>query len=134
MVKGQDTGSGVNKVETTAGVRQQSGFTFSAADNFQHTRHVNKTANHVQNTYGTAPGNFAVGLLLNNVLLCQTSRASRQRHRWNQFVLLAPQQQHELESTVSTRIVHRHCLTPRVTDVWPRGWRLLAGGVDGAGG
>ena len=36
--KGQDTGSGVNKVETTAGVRQQSGFTFSAADNFQHTQ------------------------------------------------------------------------------------------------
>ena len=40
--------------------------------------------------------------------------------------LLAPQQQHELDSAVSTRIVHRHCLTPRVTDVWPRGWRLLA--------
>ena len=33
-------------------------------------------------THGTA-GNFAVGLLSNNVLLCQTSRASRQRHRWN---------------------------------------------------
>ena len=31
----QDTGSGVNKVDTTAGVRQQSGFTFSAADNFR---------------------------------------------------------------------------------------------------
>ena len=37
MVKGQDTGSGVNKVETTAGVWQQPGFTCSAADNFQHT-------------------------------------------------------------------------------------------------
>ena len=44
--------------------------------------------------------------------------------------LLAPQQQHELDSAVSTRIVHHHCLTPKVTDVWPRGWRLLAGGVD----
>ena len=32
------TGSGVNKVETTAGVWQQSGFTCSAADNFQHTQ------------------------------------------------------------------------------------------------
>ena len=31
--------------------------------------------------------------------------------------LLAPQQQHELDSAVSTRIVHRHCPTPRVTDV-----------------
>ena len=48
--------------------------------------------------------------------------------------LLAQQQQHELDSAVSTRIVHCHCLTPRVTDVWPRGWRLLAGGIDGAGG
>ena len=36
-----------------------------------------------QNTYGTAPGNFAVWLLSNNVLLCQTSWASRQRHRWS---------------------------------------------------
>ena len=36
MVKGQDTGSGVNKMETTAGVWQQSGFICSAADNFQH--------------------------------------------------------------------------------------------------
>ena len=27
-----------SKMETTAGVRQQSGFTFSAADNFQHTK------------------------------------------------------------------------------------------------
>ena len=33
-----DPGSGVNKVETTAGIRQQSDFTFSAADNFQHTQ------------------------------------------------------------------------------------------------
>ncbi len=47
-----------------------------------HTCHVNKTANFKTLT-GTAPGNFAVGLLSNNVLLCQTSRASRQRHRWN---------------------------------------------------
>ena len=31
-------GSGVNKMETTAGVWQQSGFTCSAADNFQHTQ------------------------------------------------------------------------------------------------
>ena len=38
VVKGQDTGSGVNKVETTAGVWQQSGFTCSAADNFHHTQ------------------------------------------------------------------------------------------------
>ena len=38
MVKGQDTGSGVNKVETTAGVWQQSGLTCSAAYNFQHTQ------------------------------------------------------------------------------------------------
>ena len=37
MVKGQDTGSGV-KVETTAGVWQQLGFTCTAADNFQHTQ------------------------------------------------------------------------------------------------
>ena len=33
-VEGQDTGSGVSKMETTAGVRQQSGFICSAADNF----------------------------------------------------------------------------------------------------
>ena len=32
------TGSGVNKVETTAGVWQQSVFTCSAADSFQHTQ------------------------------------------------------------------------------------------------
>ena len=38
VVKGQDTGSGVNQMETTAGVWQQSGFTCSAADNFQHTQ------------------------------------------------------------------------------------------------
>ena len=37
MVEGQDTGSGVSKMETTAGVQQQSGFICSAADNFQHT-------------------------------------------------------------------------------------------------
>ena len=42
MVKGQDTGSGVNKVETTAGVWQQSGFTCSAADSFQHTQNLKK--------------------------------------------------------------------------------------------
>ena len=35
---GQDTGSGVSKMETTAGVWQQSGFICSAADNFQHTQ------------------------------------------------------------------------------------------------
>ena len=34
VVKGQDTGSGVNKVETTAGVWQQSGFTCSVATIF----------------------------------------------------------------------------------------------------
>ena len=33
-----DPGSGVNKMETTAGVWQQSGFICSAADNFQHTQ------------------------------------------------------------------------------------------------
>ena len=33
-VEGQDTGSRVSKMETTAGVRQQSGFICSAADNF----------------------------------------------------------------------------------------------------
>ena len=49
MVKGQDTVSGVNKVETTAGVRQQSGFTFSAADNFQHA----PTVKMVHNNYNT---------------------------------------------------------------------------------
>ena len=38
VVKGQDTGSGVNKMETTAGVWQQSGFICSATDNFQHTQ------------------------------------------------------------------------------------------------
>ena len=38
VVQGQDTGSGVNKVETTAGVWQQSVFTCSAADSFQHTQ------------------------------------------------------------------------------------------------
>ena len=37
-VEGQDTGSGVSKMETTAGARQQSGFICSAADNFQHTQ------------------------------------------------------------------------------------------------
>ena len=31
MVEGQDTGSGVSKMETTAGVWQQSGFICSAA-------------------------------------------------------------------------------------------------------
>ena len=36
-VEGQDTGSGVSKMETTAGIWQQSGFICSAADNFQHT-------------------------------------------------------------------------------------------------
>ena len=36
-VEGQDTGSGVSKMETTAGVRQQSGFICSAADNFLST-------------------------------------------------------------------------------------------------
>ena len=40
VVKGQDTGSGVNKVETTAGVWQQSDFTCSAADNVQHTHKI----------------------------------------------------------------------------------------------
>ena len=40
VVKGQDTGSGVNKVETTAGVWQQSVFTCSAADSFQHTHKI----------------------------------------------------------------------------------------------
>ena len=40
VVKGQDTGSGVNKVETTAGVWQQSRFTCSAADSFQHTHKI----------------------------------------------------------------------------------------------
>ena len=34
----KETGSGVNKVETTAGVWQQSRFTCSAADSFQHTQ------------------------------------------------------------------------------------------------
>ena len=38
VVQGQDTGNGVNKVETTAGVWQQSRFTCSAADSFQHTQ------------------------------------------------------------------------------------------------
>ena len=38
MVKGQDTGSGVNKVETTAGVWQQSVFTCSAAEFSAHTK------------------------------------------------------------------------------------------------
>ena len=37
---GQDTGSGVNKVETTAGVCQQSVFTCPAADSFQHTHKI----------------------------------------------------------------------------------------------
>ena len=37
MVEGQDTGSGVSKMETTAGVWQQSGFNCSATDNFWHT-------------------------------------------------------------------------------------------------
>ena len=43
-VAGQDTGSGVNKMETTAGVRQQSGFICSAADNFQHTQNPHSHA------------------------------------------------------------------------------------------
>ena len=38
VVKGQDTGSGVSKMETTACVWQQSGFICSAADNFQHAK------------------------------------------------------------------------------------------------
>ena len=50
----------------------------------------------------------------------------------DQVALLAPQQQHELDSAVSTRKVHRH--SPSQSKIWPRGWRLLAGGVDGAGG
>ena len=44
VVKGQDTGSGVNKMETTAGVWQQSGFICSAADNFQHTQNLHAHA------------------------------------------------------------------------------------------
>ena len=36
-VEGQDPGSGVSKMETTAGVWQQSGFICSAADNFQYS-------------------------------------------------------------------------------------------------
>ena len=40
VVMGQDTGSGVNKVETTAGVWQRSVFTCSAADSFQHTHKI----------------------------------------------------------------------------------------------
>ena len=43
-VEGQDTGSGVSKMETTAGVRQQSGFICSAADNFQHTQNPHSHA------------------------------------------------------------------------------------------
>ena len=35
-----DPGNGVNKVETTAGVWQQSVFTCSAADSFQHTHKI----------------------------------------------------------------------------------------------
>ena len=44
MVEGQDTGSGVRKMETTAGVCQQSGFICSAADNFQHTQNPHSHA------------------------------------------------------------------------------------------
>ena len=43
MASGQndsDPGSGVNKVETTAGVAQESVFTCSAADSFQHTHKI----------------------------------------------------------------------------------------------
>ena len=42
MVQDSDPGSGVGQksVETTAGVWQQSGFTCSAADNFQHTHKI----------------------------------------------------------------------------------------------
>ena len=49
MVEGQDTGSGVNKMETTAGVRQQSGFTCSAADTSL-TRIDQRTARATGNT------------------------------------------------------------------------------------
>ena len=56
MVEGQDTGSGVSKMETTAGVRQQSGFICSAADNFpahpksSHARIDKRTARAARNT------------------------------------------------------------------------------------
>ena len=88
------------------------------------------TCQQISYTHGTA-GNFAVGLLSNNVLLCQTSRASRQRHRWNHRL----HYWHRNSSRSSLQwqnAVHCHCLTPRVIDVWPRRWRLLVS-VDDKG-
>ena len=57
MVKGQDTGSGVDKVETTVGVWQQSGFTCSAADNFQHTQNPHAHAQVLGKRTARATGN-----------------------------------------------------------------------------
>ena len=57
MVKGQDTGSGVNKVETTAGVWQQSVFTCSAADSFQHTLHTKSSRSRIDKRTARATGN-----------------------------------------------------------------------------
>ena len=56
MVKGQDTGNGVNKVETTAGVWQQSVFTCSAADSFQHT-HTKSSRSRIDKRTAPATGN-----------------------------------------------------------------------------
>ena len=67
MVKGQDTGSGVSKVETTAGVRQQSGFTFSAADNFQHTQNPHAHANAIRERHGPQ-GTHAIATVKNGPL------------------------------------------------------------------
>ena len=56
MVKGQDTGSGVNKVETTAGVWQQSRFTCSAADT-EFSAHPKSSRSRIDKRTARATGN-----------------------------------------------------------------------------
>ena len=81
-----------------------------------HTCHINKTTN------------FKTLTVLHRVTLWSgylMSRASRQRHRWNHRLHITGTTTAPGASLWLQNAVHCHCLTPRVTDVWPRRWRLL---------
>ena len=81
-----------------------------------HTCHVNKTTN------------FKTLTVLRRVTLQSgylMSRASRQRHRWNYRLHITGTATAAGASLRLQNAVHCHCLTPRVTDVWPWRWRLL---------
>ena len=58
-VEVQDTGSGVSKMETTAGVRQQSGFICSTADNF--SAHPKSSLARIDKRTARAAGNTRYG-------------------------------------------------------------------------